>query len=66
MYFRVYPELTGWGSTPYASSAGENVNIAFASPLAYVEGEGCWVFTTDGSAVTFTLDTNAKTMTISK
>ena len=66
VYFRVYPELNGWGPTPYASSADANVDIAFASPLACVDGEGCWVFTTDGSAVTFTLDTNAKTMTITK
>lgn len=66
MYFRVYPALTGWGSTPYASSAGDNVNLAFGTPLAYSAGEGCWVFNADGSGVTFTLDTNAGTMSIAK
>ncbi len=66
MYFRVYPALTGWGSTPYASCEKDNVNIAFGTALNYAEGEGCWVFNADGTSVTFTLDTNAGTMAIAK
>lgn len=68
VYFRVYPALTGWGATPYAAAekGDANINIAFASPLAYTQGEGNWLFKADGGPVTFTLDTNTKTMSIAK
>ncbi|MDE5568533.1 MAG: SusE domain-containing protein [Muribaculaceae bacterium] len=68
LYFRVYPALTGWGDTPYAAAQndGDNKDIALDKPLKYVTGVACWVYKTDGGALTFTLDTNAKTMTISK
>lgn len=66
LYFRIYPVLTGWGSTPYASSAGDNVDIAVGNTLPCVEGEGCWVLKSEGQEFTFTLDTNAGTMTVSE
>lgn len=66
--FRVYPALDGWDSTCYGSSenADDNIDIKFGTPLTYAMGKGCWKFNNDGASVTFTLDTNAKTMTISK
>ena len=66
--FRVYPALGGWDSTCYGSSenADDNIDIVFGTPLTYAMGKGCWKFNNDGASVTFTLDTNAKTMTISK
>lgn len=65
VYFRVYPELTGWGATPYAAEAGTgNVNMTLGSAYNCVEGEGCWTFPWDGGKLTFTLDTVAGTMTV--
>ncbi len=66
VYFRVYPELTGWGATPYAAiEAGDkNVDMTLGTAYNYVEGEGCWTFPWDGGMLTFTLDTNAGTMTV--
>lgn len=65
VYFRVYPELSGWGATPYAAEAGTgNVNMTLGSAYNCVEGEGCWTFPWSGGKLTFTLDTNAGTMTV--
>jgi hypothetical protein len=66
LYFRVYPELTGWGSTPYSAAAdGSNVDLTFGTAAGYVEGEGCWVVPGwAGGKLTFTLDTNNGTMTV--
>lgn len=65
VYFRVYPELSGWGATPYAAEAGTgNVNMTLGSAYNCVEGEGCWTFPWAGGKLSFTLDTNAGTMTV--
>jgi hypothetical protein len=66
LYFRVYPELTGWGSTPYSAAAdGSNVDLTFGTASSYTAGEGCWVVPGwAGGKLTFTLDTNNGTMTV--
>ncbi len=65
IYFRVYPELTGWGATPYSADAtGANVDVTLSQAYEYVTGEGCWHFNWTGGEVTFTLDTKTGTMTV--
>lgn len=65
VYFRIYAELTGWGSTPYAAETGKgNVNMTVGNAMSYYEGEGNWTFPWTGGKLTFTLDTNAGTMTV--
>lgn len=65
VYFRIYPELTGWGPTPYSAAAdGSNVNMSMSTPYTYTIGEGCWTFAWDGGELTFTLDTHTGTVTV--
>lgn len=65
VYFRVYPELAGWGSTPYSAAAdGSNVDMTLTVPYDYVAGEGCWKFTAAEGEYTFILDTNLGTMAV--
>lgn len=66
VYFRVYPELTGWGPTPYAAAAAGDVNIdmTLGTPYSYEMGEGCWTFGWTGGPLTFTLDTTTGKMTV--
>lgn len=67
LYFRVYPELSGWGSTPYSSdNGGADLDMPFTTPLDYVTGEGCWVVNAEGGDITFILDTNVGTMAVYK
>lgn len=65
LYFRVYPELTGWGATPYSSdNGGSDMTMALGSPYKCVTGEGCWTFNWTGGKLTFTLDTTADPATL--
>lgn len=65
LFFRVYPELTGWGVTPYASdNGGENLTMTLGNPYKCANGEGCWTFNWDGGKLTFTLDTKAEPATL--
>ncbi|MCM1076527.1 MAG: SusE domain-containing protein [Bacteroides sp.] len=65
LYFRVYPELTGWGATPYSSDNG-GLDMAMTLGDAYkcVTGEGVWMFNWTGGKLTFTLDTTTDPATI--
>ncbi len=64
-YFRIYPELTGWGSTPYSSSAsGDNVDIVTGTAYTCYTGEGCWKLNWGGGQLKVTLDTNTNQMTV--
>lgn len=66
-YFRIYPALAGWGSTPYSASAdGSNVETALDTPMPCVTGEGCfWVNPLAPGKYTLTLDTNNNTVKVS-
>ena len=67
-YFRIYPALTGWGSTPYAAALadGNNVETALDTPMPCVTGEGCfWVNPLAPGKYTLTLDTNNNTVKVS-
>ncbi len=65
LYFRVYPELTGWGDTPYSSdNGGADLTMTVGQAYNYVTGQGCWYVNWTGGELTFTLDTKAGTMTV--
>lgn len=69
LYFRIYPDLAGWGSTPYAADTDGSVNVdmAFNTPLPYFTGEGCWTIKPfEAQKVTVTLDTNSQTVKVTK
>ena len=64
-YFRIYPKLTGWGNTPYASdNGGQNETVTLGSPMKCATGEGCWNINWTGGKLTFTLDTKAEPATL--
>lgn len=64
VYFRFYPELTGWGVTPYSSDAnGANVDVTLGTAYSYFMGEGCWVIDSNGGEYVLTLDTVNGTFT---
>lgn len=66
-YFRIYAQLAGWGSTPWSASAdGSNVDVTLDQALPCVDGEGCFCLNPCAPGkYTVTLDTNAKTVTVS-
>lgn len=66
-YFRIYSQLTGWGSTPWSAAAdGSNVDVTLDQALPCVDGEGCFCLNPCAPGkYTVTLDTNAKTVTVS-
>ena len=66
-YFRIYSQLAGWGSTPWSASAdGSNVDVTLGQALPCVDGEGCFCLNPCAPGkYTVTLDTNAKTVTVS-
>lgn len=65
-YFRIYEQLAGWGSTPWSSSSdGSNVDAVLGQAVPCVAGEGCFcVNPCAPGKYTVTLDTNAKTVTV--
>ena len=65
-YFRIYPALAGWGSTPYSASAdGSNVETALDTPMPCVTGEGCFMVSPFAPGkYTLTLDTNNNTVKV--
>ena len=65
LYFRVYPELTGWGATPYASdNGGADLTMTLGDAYKCATGEGCWTFNWTGGKITFTLDTTSDPATL--
>lgn len=65
LYFRVYPELTGWGATPYSSdNGGSDLNMTLGDAYKCVTGEGCWTFNWAGGDLTFVLDTTVDPATL--
>ena len=67
-YFRIYPALTGWGSTPYAAALedGNNVVTALDALMPCVTGEGCFLVNPLAPGkYTLTLDTNNNTVKVS-
>ena len=67
-YFRIYPALTGWGSTPYAAALadGNNVETALDALMPCVTGEGCFMVNPLAPGkYTLTLDTNNNTVKVS-
>ena len=66
-YFRIYPALAGWGSTPYSASAdGSNVDTALDALMPCVTGEGCFLVNPLAPGkYTLTLDTNNNTVKVS-
>ena len=66
-YFRIYAQLAGWGSTPWSASAdGSNVDVTLGQALPCANGEGCFCLNPCAPGkYTVTLDTNAKTVTVS-
>lgn len=65
LYFRIYPELTGWGATPYSSdNGGSDLTMTLGDAYKCVTGEGCWTFNWGGGDLTFTLDTTADPATL--
>lgn len=65
LYFRIYPELSGWGNTPYSSdNGGQNLDVTLGSAMKCATGEGCWHLDWAGGKITFTLDTTADPATL--
>ncbi|MGM9843719.1 MAG: SusE domain-containing protein [Muribaculaceae bacterium] len=66
-YFRIYEQLAGWSDTPWAASAdGSNVDVTLGQALPCATGQGCFLVNPCAPGkYTVTLDTNAKTVTVS-